>query len=294
MDIGLFYYLLIFIGGTFIGSFLNLVSDRIINGEPILFGRSHCDFCKKPLKPKNLVPIFSFLVQKGKCAFCGKKLSTFYLVSEILTGLALALAAYYSGILNGFSFREFWDFLLLSLVFCFYLIIFLSDLKYYLIPDLVVYMGIATTVIFVVGGYAMDLYSYYQRLSSDPVGKYLIKVGFWNNELRYFLQSLGMTFASALAIALFFLLLVWITKERGMGAGDIKLGFFIGIFNGFPGNFIAIFLGFIFGALLSLFLIIFKRKTLKDSVPFGPFLIAGSIVSLLCSSSILNWYIHLF
>jgi leader peptidase (prepilin peptidase)/N-methyltransferase len=140
----------------------------------------------------------------------------------------------------------------------------------------------------------MDAYTYYQRLASSPVGLHLIKVGFWNNQIKYFLDSLGITFGSALVIALFFLLLVWITKERGMGAGDIKLGLFIGIFNGFPGNIIAIFLGFIFGALMSLFLIVFKRKTLKDSVPFGPFLIAGSVVSLLYSSNILNWYIHLF
>jgi len=294
MNIELVYYILIFIGGTFIGSFLNLVSDRLINGEPILFGRSHCDFCKKPLGPKNLIPIFSYLFQKGKCAFCKKKLSAFYLVSEILAGFALVLASYYSGILNTFSFRDFWDFLLLSIVFCLYIIIFLADLKYYLIPDIIVYLGIGVTTLFVVGGYAMDLYSFYQKLMGDPLGPYLIKVGFWDSQLKYVLESLGETLGSSLIIALFFLLLVWITKERGMGAGDIKLGFFIALFNGFPGNIIGIFLGFILGAALSLFLIVFKRKTLKDSVPFGPFLIAGSIIALLYSSNILSWYINLF
>lgn len=290
----MFYYLLVFVGGTFIGSFLNLVSDRLINGEPILFGRSHCDFCKKPLKPRNLIPILSYLGQKGKCSYCKKTLSKYYLISEVLTGSAFALAAYYSGILNNFSLRDFWDFLFLSIIFCLFIIIFLADMKYYLIPDVIVYLGIGATVLFVVGGYAMDLYFYHQKLAADPVGIYLIKAGFWNSQLKYILDSLGLTFISALGIALFFLLLVWVTKERGMGAGDIKLGFLIGIFNGFPGNIIAIFLGFIFGAFLSLILIISKKKTLKDSVPFGPFLIAGSIVSLLYSSSILSWYIYLF
>ena len=294
MSLGIFYYLLIFVGGTFVGSFLNVVADRLISGESILLGRSHCDFCKKPLGPKNLIPIFSFLAQKGRCAFCGKKLSRFYLVSEILAGLAFTLAAYYSGVLKSFSFRDFWDFLFLSITFCLYIIIFLSDLKYYLIPDIIVYLGIVSTVIFVLCGYAMDSYTYYQKLAADPVGRYLIKVGFWNDQLKYFLDSVGLTFGSALVIALFFLLLVWLTKEKGMGAGDIKLGLFIGVFNGFPGNFIAIFLGFVFGAVISLFLIISRRKTLRDSVPFGPFLIAGSIISLLYSSNILNWYIHLF
>ena len=294
MSFDFIYYLLIFIGGTFIGSFLNLVSDRLINGEPIFFGRSHCDFCKKPLGPKNLIPIFSFLNQKGKCAFCKKNLSKFYLVSEILTGFAFVLATYYSGILKSLTFRDLWDFIFLSFLLCIYVIIFLTDLKYYLIPDIIVYLGIILTVVFVVGGYTWDLYTYYQKLAGDPFGVKLIEVGFWNSRLQFVLQSLGMTLISAAAVALFFLFLVWITKERGMGAGDIKLGLLIGLFNGFPGNFIAIFLGFVFGAVLSLFLITFKRKTLKDSVPFGPFLIMGSIVSLLYGNAILNWYINLF
>jgi leader peptidase (prepilin peptidase)/N-methyltransferase len=288
------YYFLIFCGGTFIGSFLNLVSDRIINGEPILFGRSHCDFCKKPLGPKNLLPVISFIVQKGKCAFCGKKLSRFYPVSEALSGLAFVLATYYSGILTTLSLRDFWDFIFLAVILCLLIIIFLTDAKYYLIPDSVVYLAIGLTVVFIAGGYAMDLLSLHRKLSADPFGIYLLKAGFWDIQMRSALQSLGMTLASAAGIAFFFQLLVWITKERGMGSGDIKLGLLIGVFNGFPGNFVAIFLGFIFGSVYSLFLILYKRKTLKDTVPFGPFLIIGSVVALLYSTNILNWYINLF
>jgi leader peptidase (prepilin peptidase)/N-methyltransferase len=288
------YYFLIFCGGTFIGSFLNLVSDRIINGEPILFGRSHCDFCKKPLGPKNLIPILSFFIQKGKCAFCGKKLSKFYPVSEVLAGLAFVLATYYSGILKSLTFRDFWDFLFLAIVLCLLIIIFLADAKYYLIPDSLVYLATGLSVLFIIGGYAMDLFMLYKKLSTDPFGMYLLKVGFFDLQVKGVLQSLGMTLVSAIGIALFFLMLVWVTKERGMGSGDIKLGLLIGVFNGFPGNLVAIFLGFIFGSVYSLFLIVLKGKTLKDTVPFGPFLIIGSVISLLYSADILNWYIHLF
>ena len=220
--------------------------------------------------------------------------SIYYPISEILSGLAFVLATYYSGILRTLSLRDFWDFLFLAIIFCLFIVIFLTDAKYYLIPDAVIYIAIALTVFFVVGGYALDLFSLYKKLSIDEFGVYLIKAGFWNNELRSVLQSLLVTFTSAAGIALFFSILVWITKERGMGAGDIKLGLLIGLFNGFPGNVIAIFLGFILGSVLSLALIIFKKKTLKDTVPFGPFLIIGSIISLLYSSSILNWYINLF
>lgn len=288
------YYILIFFGGTFIGSFLNLVSDRAINGEPILFGRSKCDSCKKPLGPKNLFPIFSFLFQKGRCSFCRKKLSWYYPISEVLAGFIFVLATYYSGILRSLSLRDFYDFIFLSIVLCLFLVIFLSDAKYYLIPDAIVYLAIILTILFVAGGYAIDLAVLHKKLAMDPVGVYLLKAGFWNTRLTTALQSMEMTLVSAAAIALFFFILVWVTKERGMGKGDIKLGFLIGVFNGFPGNLIAIFLGFIFGAVYSLFLILGKKKTLKDTVPFGPFLILGSVVALLYSTDILNWYINLF
>jgi prepilin signal peptidase PulO-like enzyme (type II secretory pathway) len=169
MGLDYLYYLAIFFAGTFIGSFLNLVSDRSINGEPILFGRSHCDFCKKPLGPRNLLPIFSFLFQKGKCAFCGKKLSIFYPISEVMSGLALVLTTYYSGILKSLSFRDLWDFIFLAVVLCLLIIILLTDAKYYLIPDSVVYIAIAFTLLFVIGGYALDLFSLYRKLSMDSL-----------------------------------------------------------------------------------------------------------------------------
>lgn len=79
-----------------------------------------------------------------------------------------------------------------------------------------------------------------------------------------------------------------------MGGGDVKLAFLIGLFNGFPFNLLGIFLGFFFGATISLILIVGRKKTVKDTVPFGPFLILGSVVSLLYGPVILDWYLNLF
>ena len=79
-----------------------------------------------------------------------------------------------------------------------------------------------------------------------------------------------------------------------MGGGDIRLGFLIGIFNGFPQNIIAIFMGFILGAALSLVLVMLKMKTLKDTIPFGPFLITGSVIALIWGLQIWDFYINLF
>ena len=287
------YYILIFISGTFFGSFLNLVSDRLINGGSIFFGRSQCDFCKKPLGVKNLIPVFSYIVQRGKCSFCKEKLSMYYPISEISSGFFITLAAYISGLISMGRLKNVWDFIFISIIFSVFIIIFLTDLKYYLIPDIVMYVGIISVVLFLIGGYIIEYLNLKNKLSADEFGVYLIKAGYLDNFLKSALEVLGITIISALCIALFFWFLVWITKERGMGAGDIKLGLLIGLFNGFPGNVIAIFLGFMIGAIASVYMILIKKKTMKDTVPFGPFLIIGSLISLLYSPYILNWYINL-
>lgn len=288
------YYFLTFAAGSFFGSFLNLVSDRVVNGEPILFGRSHCDHCKKDLKPRNLIPILSFIFQKGKCSFCGKKLSMYYPLSEVLTGLMFILSAYYTNVFQSSDPFAAIGFIFFVIVFSFYVTIVLTDMKYCLIPDKIVYAAIAFTALFIVGSRIYNLQSLYQRLSNDAFGVYLIKAGYWNLQAVNALKQLGVLFFSSFAISLFFLFLVVVTKGRGMGEGDIKLGFLIGLLNGFPLNVVAVFLGFIFGALYSVVLIFLRKKTVKDTIAFGPFLILGSMVSLFFGGELLNWYLNLF
>ena len=116
------YYALVFISGCFIGSFLNLIADRVVKGGSIIFGRSKCDFCGIYLKPLSLVPIFSFLAQKGKCVSCGGKLSWYYPVSEILTGLMFLLAAISSNVFVSFWYGSILLFVYLMIVFSFYII----------------------------------------------------------------------------------------------------------------------------------------------------------------------------
>lgn len=285
-----FYYLGLFIIGTFVGSFLNLVSDRLPNDEKIIFGRSKCNFCKTPLKVKNLIPLLSFIIQKAKCSFCKKKLSFFYPFSEALTGFAFMLAGYLSGIAKFPSVASFIGFIFYAVVLSFFVTMFLTDLKFCLIPDLLVIPAIIFVLVSFVLSRAFDLYNLYQRLSADPFGIYLLKAGYWNRQLVYVAKDLGYLVLSAVVISLFFLFLVWITKGRGMGVGDVKLGFLIGLVNGFPLNVVAIFLGFVIGAIYSLVLILLKKKTMKDTIAFGPFLIMGSVISLLFGAAIWNWY----
>ncbi|KKS31813.1 hypothetical protein A2380_01860 [candidate division WWE3 bacterium RIFOXYB1_FULL_43_24] len=286
---------IIFIFGTFIGSFLNLVSDRVVKGEKIVSDRSKCDKCGKELKALNLIPVISFLMQKGKCSFCQTRLSWYYPFSEILSGLFLVFAASLSGfsLFNTFSRDVFVGFVFLSVVFSFYEILLLADLKYLLIPDKVVLPAIVFVALFHLSSTALNLYEYRNRLQNDDFGRYLLRAGFFENQVGVALRGLGFNFISAIAIALFFLLIVWITRGRGMGGGDIRLGLLVGLVNGFPYNLLAVFLGFFIGAVVSIVLILTKKKTLKSIVPFGPFLILGSLICLAWGSEILNWYFNL-
>jgi prepilin signal peptidase PulO-like enzyme (type II secretory pathway) len=134
----------------------------------------------------------------------------------------------------------------------------------------------------------------YFRLKDDTFGAYLLQAGYLKVQLFTIFQRLGVIILSSFVIALFFAMLVYLTKGRGMGGGDVRMGFFIGIFNGFPYNIIAIFMGFVLGAFVSLILVVTKRKTLKDTVPFGPFLILGSLIALVWGQQIWHFYNGLF
>lgn len=282
---------IIFVLGAFIGSFLNLVSDRIQTKETIVKGRSHCDFCQHKLTPPELIPIFSFLMHKGKSSCCHKKLSYYYPISEFLTALGSVAIVYFSGILTVFSIQQLIYVLFLSFMFFIYIIIFLSDLKFRIIPNRLILIGVIVTIIYLVTFLAYTNLSYYNALKQDPFGVYLIKVGYFSDKLLLSLKSFGVRILSSLLIWCFFVALIIITRGRGMGVGDAKLGILIGLVNGFPYNVLAIFLGFILGAVYSVVFLVTRKTTLKDTIPFGPFLILGSIIAMYWGDVIIRWYI---
>ena len=287
-------YILTFISGLLFGSFLNLVSDRILTKDKILTGRSKCNSCKKPLEAKHLIPLLSFMIQKGKCAYCKKKLSWYYPASEILTGLMFMGAAYLSSVFIAVSYSTIISFVYLLIVGSAYIVLLLTDLKFKMIPNKIVYPAIIFVLLFMILNSSLYLFLYHRQLSADAFGVYLLEAGYLQIQVYNMLKALGMVLLSSTVIAGFFAFLVAITKGKGMGGGDIRLGFLIGLFNGFPQNIIAIFLGFIIGATLSLALVMLKIKTLKDTVPFGPFLIAGSVIALVWGAEIWDFYVNLF
>ena len=81
----------VFLIGIIIGSFINVFIDRTIQEESIIYPPSHCDYCNSRLKIRNLIPIISFLIQKGKCTYCGKKIKIQYPIIEFITGAIFSI-----------------------------------------------------------------------------------------------------------------------------------------------------------------------------------------------------------
>ena len=106
-------------------------------------------------------------------------------------------------------------------------------------------------------------------------------------------QSFVWSVVGAIVMALFFYFLFWATKGKGFGFGDVKLIIPLSLLMGWPEALVGVFMSFLLGALVGIFLIVTKKKNMKSAVPFGPFLIAGSLVALIWGARIVEWYVGL-
>jgi leader peptidase (prepilin peptidase) / N-methyltransferase len=267
-----------FIIGISIGSFLNVLIDRLPNDESVVKGRSHCDHCKRTLNWYELIPLFSFIFQGGKSGCCHKKLSYQYPLIELLTGIGFVWI--YQTSLNFSS--NYWELLLITnlVIYCCLLVIFVADLKTFIIPDQMIITGIIASLCRIL----------ILNLSQNPI--LLSKFSIFSFPFGY---AQGMQFSinyilAAVGASIFFYLLYVVTRGRGMGFGDVKLAIILGLITGFPGIIINLYVAFLTGAFIGVILILYRQKSFKSQVPFGPFLIAGTLVTMLWQTQILNWW----
>jgi len=237
--------IIIFIFGCSIGSFLNVCIDRLPVGQDVTRGRSHCDHCKRTLSWYELIPVLSWIVQLGKSRCCHKKLSIQYPLVELVTGIGFLFLYfnYQLSIINYF---------ISLLLFCSFLVLFVSDLKFELLPT-----------------------------------GFLI-VAFFGVIAQMVLLQTYMNVISGICAGLFFFLLWFFSKGKAMGDGDIWLAILIGLVTGYPGIIIALYAAFLTGAIVGVILILGKVKTLKSHIPFGPFLLLGMVVTLLWQKDLLS------
>lgn len=256
----MFLYITVFIFGLCAGSFLNCVIYRLEKGKSFTKGRSFCPKCKHVLNALDLIPVVSFLMLRGKCRYCKKKISSQYLLVEIFTGLLFVLI--FGHLTFGFDLSfDIWilTFLYLLTIACFLIIIFIYDLKHYIIPDKIIYPAIGLAFLY--------------RIVN--------------------LETLQTAFIAGIAAAAFFFLIWLISKGKWMGFGDVKLAFFMGLFLGWPGILVGLFSAFLIGSAVGIALILLAKKKLKSEVPFGPFLITGTFLALFWGQHLINWYLSL-
>ena len=263
-------YILVFIIGLCVGSFLNVLVYREAEEAKTwlpswLWGRSYCDHCKKQIKWYDNIPLLSFVLLQGKCRYCHKKISFQYPLVEFLTGIEFLWIYFlidknldlFTGFEGFYSFLTLIIWLVLSSLM---LAIFVADIRWQIIPDLAVFGAILATL--------FKIYIDYRYTGMIDLS----------------------LFTSAILAALFFLFLHLVTKGKGMGFGDIKLAFLLGLTLGFPKILVGLFTAFLTGAFGGVILIIIKNKSLKTKIAFGPFLIIGWLIALIWGEKI--WQIY--
>ncbi len=291
---GFIFYFLLFIFGLIVGSFLNVIilryqsKGRILDRKTI-GGRSRCPFCFKTLRFYELIPIFSFFIQKGVCRSCGHKISFQYPLVEALSGLIFVfvpMSLAYDLRLTDYRFNFLQSAVIICWLFIFVLLILLSaiDLRRSIVPNQInLTLGLLGLILVIIG----DYYHRFGLLTGSFLKNYAAVFGLrdniWINHL--FAALLGMVF---------FGLIIFLTKEKAMGWGDFKLVGALGLIFGWPDILMIIFSAFIIGAIAGVFLLIGKKKKMKDAVPFGPFLAVGSTLIFFFGYQIIGGYFKLF
>jgi len=251
---------IIFVLGTIIGSFLNVVVLRYNTGLSIISGRSRCFSCGKDLCWYELIPIFSFLFLRGKCLGCNSKISCQYPIVEFLTGIIFVGLFLKFGLTQLLPLYFFIAFLLIAMS--------IYDFKHKIIPD-----GMVFTFI---------IFSFGILLSTHTLGE-------------LFGLPISLDLLAGPILFSFFAFFWLISGGKWMGFGDAKLAIGVGFLLGFSGGVFAIILAFWIGAAVSLILMLLQKiklskfnLSLKSEIPFAPFIIASVFIQLFTSWNLDN------
>lgn len=247
------YLVLFFIIGACMGSFYTVVGLRVPKGEKFAFSRSRCDDCKHPLSFFDMIPIISFIIQKGRCRYCKSRIDKTSTYIELFSAI-LFMVSYYS---YGFSY----DLLIAIGIISLLMIVLVSDLTYLIIPDkILIFFSIYFIII------------------------QLIKEG-----LAFAISHI---FVGLFLFIVMFLIMILgnrAFKKESMGGGDVKLMFIFGLVLDPLLGTLTIFLASLFALPMSIVLLISNKEKV---IPFGPFLLIAFLFMFFAkidSTSIINW-----
>ena len=271
--------LIIFIFGLFIGSFLNVLILRCNTGFSIVSGRSKCRDCNNNLKWYELIPVLSFLSQKGRCRKCGTKISIQYPIVEILTALIFGFA--YLKITGFFEYGFF------------YLNSFSPAAAGLMFSRISIFPSGAKEIFFLTSAFiffsiliVISAYDYYHKIIPNLYSFFLfvfsiVFVSIFSlffYDLKFFLQNV----LSGIGFFSFFFFFSFVSGEKWMGYGDSKLAASLGLFLGPIKTLMALMFSFWIGAIFGILVLFLTRKiSLKSQVPFAPFLALGAFMAFL-------------
>lgn len=246
----IFIPIIVFGLGLIIGSFLNVVILRLNTGRSIAKGRSKCPRCSNVLSWYELIPVFSFLGQKGKCRSCKAPISFQYPLIELITALVFVLIYTHIILDQGFTIYAWVSFLFSTIVASLLIVVTVYDIRHKIIPPKISYP-------FVILGFISIIW----KVMTIP------GFSFINNVL------------AGLLLAAPFFFLWFFSKGKWMGFGDIVLALGIGWLVGTTGAIAVFLLSFWIGALAGLVLIAFSNAYgIKSEVPFAPFLVLALFI----------------
>lgn len=233
--------ILVAFAGLMFGSFLSVIIFRP-DGRGVLFGRSECRKCFTRLRWYDLLPILSFVVLRGKCRYCGQRISSMYLATELITLSTFVPYCWLNGPCSGVG-NVYW----LGMIFVL-LALSAFDFLYYILPDKIIGLG------------------------------FIVAVSY---ELFFNGQGIMVELLTGLALASFFCIIFIVSRGEWMGFGDVKLAGFIGFILGFPLAVWSILVAVWIGAFWGMGMLAANKANLKTPLPFGTFMGATAILSII-------------
>jgi leader peptidase (prepilin peptidase)/N-methyltransferase len=248
---------IVFIFGLLVGSFLNVCIYRLPRNESLVFPASHCPGCGTAIPPWLNIPVVSYLLLRGRCRSCAASISAIYPLVELLTA--------FLGLLLYLRFGLTLPFFILALLCAALVVVTFIDLEHQIIPDEISLPGIVI-------GFACSFF--------------IPRLG-WLNSLLGILAGGGSLY-----------LVAWgyerLTGKEGMGGGDIKLLAMLGAFFGWKAIPFIILVSSLTGSIIGITLMLVRKQDGKLAIPFGPFLVIGTLVHIFFGRQIVAWYLNLF
>ncbi len=253
-----------------VGSFVNVLVFRIneaVGG--ILIGRSKCPRCRKQIDWHDNIPLLSFVLLRGRCRHCRKPISWQYPFVELTSGL-MWIVVWWVGVHGALPNWSNWinltnlgwvgGYLWVVSVLTLLLALFVSDLRYMTLPE----------------------------VFSAPLFLLVLGMTIWTNWTNWAnLSNFGLT---GVATAGFFFVLWAVTRGRGMGFGDVEYGLIMGLLLGFPAVLVGLMFAFLSGAVVGVGLMLAGAKKLSSRIPFGPFLILGTLFGWIWGERVVEWW----